>query len=88
MSLLGEEKISSFSECGEIDKNVLVHISVVNGGCDLKIEKKDWKNSVIIKTRELNKTISKFESQNVKEFDKQQLKVVIEDIESKNEKRK
>lgn len=85
---LGKEKITSFSEYGEIDKNVLVHISFVNGGCELKIDSKNDGNSLVVKTRELYRMIKKFESQNIKEFDKEQLKVVIEEIVSKNEKGK
>ena len=85
---LGEEKISSFSLHGEIDKDVLVHISLLNSDSELKIKSENFKNSLIVKTRDLHKIIRKFESQNIKEFDKEQLEIVIEEIVGKNEKGK
>lgn len=80
----GLEKIKTFSSLAGIDKSILIHIYLLGNECDLRIESNNKENSYVIASRKLNLLLNKFERENVKELNEEQLNVVIEDILEKN----
>lgn len=73
----------SFSSVSKIDKSLLVIINVLSDETDLRLDKKEKDNTVVINEHKLAKTIAKFERKDEKALDKEQIKIVYEEIKGK-----